>query len=48
MPDYEQMYYEMIKAVERAIEALEQINVGEAKRLLIEGECAAEEIYIDS
>ena len=48
MPDFETLYHIMVNASENAIDALEKQNFGEAKRILIDAEQRAEEIYITS
>ena len=47
MPDYEQLYHLMVNAAEDALAALENGNVWDAKRLLIEAEQRAEEKYLE-
>jgi len=46
MPNYEYLYHLMVNASEDAITALEGGNVWDAKRILIEAEQRAEELYI--
>ena len=48
MPDFETLYHIMVNASENTIDALEKQNFGEAKRILIDAEQRAEEIYITS
>jgi len=48
MPNYEQLYHWMVAAAEDAIAALENGNVWDAKRALIEAEQRAEEKYLES
>ena len=48
MPDFESLYHIMVNASEDAIDALEKQNFGEAKRILIDAEQRAEEVYITS
>jgi hypothetical protein len=46
MPDYEKLYHLMVNAAEDAIAALESANVWDARRILIEAERRAEEVYL--
>ena len=48
MPDYEKLYHLMVNAAEDALAALETGNIWDAKRILIEAEQRAEELYIQS
>jgi len=48
MPDYEKLYHLMVNASEDALAALETGNIWDAKRILIEAEQRAEELYIQS
>ena len=48
MPDYQEMYYHLFRAVTDAIEALEALNIGESKEILIRAQQETEEIYISS
>ena len=48
MPDYEKLYHLMVNASERAIEAIDSMNFGMAKELLIQAEQKAEDWYIES
>ncbi len=47
MPDYEYLYHLMVAASEDAIAAMEGGNVWDAKRILINAEQAAEELYVN-
>ena len=42
------MYLTLFNHVTSAIRELEQLNVGQAKALLIEGQLQAEEIYLSA
>ena len=46
MPDFEKLYHKMVHAAEDAISVLEQGNVWEARRILIDAEQYAEAQYI--
>lgn len=46
MPDYAKLYHLMVNAAEDALAALENANIWDAKRILIEAEQRAEELYI--
>ncbi len=46
MPDFEAIYYKLFAETENAIAALEQQNYGEAKRILIAAQQAAEEAFL--
>ena len=48
MDIYKKLYHIMVDASERAIEAMEQSNYGEAKEILIQAEQTAEELYIEN
>ena len=48
MPDYEKLYHLMVNAAEDALAALENANIWDAKRILIDAERRAEELYIQS
>ena len=48
MEIYKKLYHLMVDASERAIEAMEQSNYGEAKEILIQAEQAAEELYVEN
>lgn len=43
MPDYKEMYYTLFNSV---TDALEQLNVGEAKALLCQAQQKTEALYI--
>lgn len=47
MPNYEYLYHLMVAASEDAIAALEGGNVWDAKRILIDAEQRAENLYVD-
>lgn len=47
MPDYEKLYHLMVLASEDAIAALEGGNGWDAKRILIDAEQRAENLYVD-
>ena len=46
MPDYETLYHLMVNASEDALAALATGNVWDARRILIDAERRAEELYI--
>lgn len=48
MPDYKEMYYCLFRSFSDAIEAIEQLNFGECKQILIHAQQEAEEIYVSS
>jgi hypothetical protein len=48
MPDYEKLYHLMVNAAEDALTALEDANIWDAKRILIDAEQRAEENYVTS
>ena len=45
---YQTLYAEMVGAAERAIEAIEQGNYGQAKQILIDAEQRCEAQYLDT
>ena len=45
---YKKMYFRLFNAITDVLEALEQGNIWDAKRLLMEAQCAAEEMYISA
>ena len=48
MGDYQKLYTKLFNAITDALEALEQLNVGEAKDLLRRAQQEAEEDYLSS
>ena len=48
MVDYQKLYYIMVDASERALGALNQQNYGVARKILINAERRAEELYIET
>ena len=48
MVDYQKLYTKLFNAITDALEALEQLNVGEAKDLLRRAQQEAEEDYLSS
>ena len=48
MPDYKKLYHIMVGAAEDALAALEKVNVGDAKEILLAAEQRAEELYVSS
>jgi len=46
MTDYKKLYYKLFNAVTDALEALEQLNVGQAKELLLRAQQETEELYL--
>ena len=47
-PDYQRMYLTLFNHVTSAIRELEQMNIGQAKALLIKGQQQTEEIYLST
>lgn len=45
---YKKMYFRLFNAITDVLEALEQGNIWDAKRLLKEAQCATEEMYISA
>ena len=45
---YRKMYYTLFNAITDALEAMEQQNYGQARRLLIAAQQQSEEIFMDS
>ena len=45
---YKKMYFHLFNAITDVLEALERGNVWDAKRLLMESQCATEEMYISA
>ena len=48
MPDYEKLYHIMLTASEDALAMLALGDIWDAKRILIEAERRAEEVYIEA
>ena len=48
MPDYQSLYTLLFNAVTDAVEAMEQLNFGQAKDILVRAQQQAEEQYIDA
>lgn len=48
MPDYQRMYYRLFNAATDVLEALAEQDYGRAKKLLVEGQQASEEIYLNT
>ena len=48
MADYQKLYTKLFNAITDALEALEQLNVGEAKDLLRRAQQEAEEEYLSA
>lgn len=46
--DYQKLYAEMVAASERAIEAMEAANYGQARTILIDAEQRCEEQYLQA
>lgn len=46
MPDYKKLYYQLFAAMEDAIDAIENMNFGTAKEVLIQAQQAAEEAHL--
>ncbi|MGM9619127.1 MAG: hypothetical protein ACI3W8_04760 [Oscillospiraceae bacterium] len=46
MPDYETLYFRLFAAAADAVEALERLDIGRAKELLIQAQQEAEERYL--
>jgi len=47
LTDYQKMYLTMFNAVTDAIEQMERLNFGMAKKTLLQAQCIAEEIYME-
>lgn len=45
---YKKMYFRLFNAITDVLALLEQGNIWDAKRLLMEAQCAAEELYISA
>lgn len=45
---YKAMYFRLFNSITDVLEALERGNIWDAKRLLMEAQCAAEEMYISA
>ena len=45
---YKKMYFHLFNAITDALNTLEQGNIWDAKRLLMEAQCATEELYISA
>ena len=48
MPDYQKMYYYLFSAITSAIEAMDELNIGQAKQMLILAQQKTEDIYISA
>ena len=48
MPNFEQMYFTLFSAICNAVDAIGEMNFGEAKEILLEATKQTEEQYIDS
>ncbi len=48
MVDYQKMYLCLFRAISDAIEALDSLNIGNCKEILINAQQTTEEIYISS
>ena len=46
MPNYEEMYYKLFAETENALVALEQQNYGDAVKILIAAQRAAEDAFL--
>lgn len=46
MTDYAKLYHLMVNAAENALTALEAANIWDAKRILIDAEQQAEDLYV--
>lgn len=47
MPNYEKLYHIMFNAATKAVEKLEELDLGAARRILIDAQQAAEEEYLE-
>ena len=47
MTDYQKMYLTMFNAVTDALEHMERLDFGMAKKTLLQAQCIAEEIYME-
>ena len=48
MPDYKTMYLHLFNRVSDAVNALESMNLGQAKEILILAQQESEELYVDA
>ena len=48
MPDYKTMYLHLFNRVTDAVSALERMDIGQAKEILINAQKEAELLYIDN
>ena len=48
MPDYKTMYLHLFNHVSDAVNALESMNLGQAKEILIHAQQESEELYVDA
>ena len=48
MPDYKTMYLHLFNRVSDAVNALESMNLGQAKEIQIHAQQESEELYVDA
>ena len=48
MPDYEQLYFQLFAAAADAVEAIEALNFGQARDILVSAQQRAEEQCMDA
>ena len=48
MPDYKTMYLHLFNRVSDAVNALEAMNLGQAKEIQIHAQQESEELYVDA
>ena len=48
VPDYQKMYITLFNAITDAIENIENLNYGTAKKLLIQAQQKTEDLYIEA
>ena len=48
MPNFEEMYYTLFRAITKAIESIDDANYGTARDLLIQAQQQTEEVYISA
>ena len=45
--DYKKLYFLLFNQISYALEAMEELDLGKAKKLLIEAHVKAEEVYLE-
>lgn len=46
MPDYKKLYFQLFSAISDALEAMDQMNFGQAKQTLLDASLQAEEEHM--